>query len=174
MPKFDAKSAEVLLFSYKDGLLAKVAHDLKMRVDEFSIDVADDLSSVKATFQANRVTVLTAMKDGRDDQGTLSEGDKKKILANISDDVLSSRRYPTITFESTGVREQGNTRVVTGNLTLHGQTRSISATIREDGANWTTDVTLQQTQFGIKPYNALMGALKVKDDVRVTVRVPKS
>ena len=38
MPKFDAKSAEVLLFSYKDGLLAKVAHDLKMRVDEFSID----------------------------------------------------------------------------------------------------------------------------------------
>ncbi len=174
MPKFDAKSAEVLLFSYKDGLLAKVAHDLKMRVDEFSIDVADDLSSVKATFQANRVSVLTAMKDGRDDQGTLSDGDKKKILANISDDVLASRRYPTVSFESTGVREQGNTRVVTGNLTLHGQTRSVTATVREDGAHWTTDVTLQQTQFGIKPYNALMGALKVKDDVRVTVRVPKS
>ena len=121
-----------------------------------------------------RVSVLTAMKDGRDDQGTLSDGDKKKILANISDDVLASRRYPTVSFESTGVREQGNTRVVIGNLTLHGQTRSVTATVREDGAHWTTDVTLQQTQFGIKPYNALMGALKVKDDVRVTVRVPKS
>lgn len=174
MPKFDAKSAEVLLFSYKDGLLAKVAHDLKMRVDEFSIDVADDLSSVKATFQANRVSVVNAMKDGRDDHGTLGDGDKKKILANLSDDVLDSRRYPTITFESTSVREQGQTRVVTGNLTLHGQTRTVSATVREDGSSWTTDVTLQQPDFGIKPYKALGGALKVKPEVRVTVRVPKS
>jgi polyisoprenoid-binding protein YceI len=72
------------------------------------------------------------------------------------------------------VREQGATRVVTGNLTLHGQTRSVTATIREDGANWTTDVTLQQPDFGIKPYKALGGALKVKPEVRVTVRVPKS
>ena len=174
MPKFDAKTAEVLLFSYKDGLLAKVAHDLKMRVDEFSIDVADDLSSVKATFQANRVSVLTAMKDGRDDYGTLSDGDKKKILANISDDVLDSRRYATITFESTSVREQGATRVVTGNLTLHGQTRTVTATIREDGANWTTDVTLQQPGLRHQALQGPGGALKVKPEVRVTVRVPKS
>ncbi|MCB9659648.1 MAG: YceI family protein [Sandaracinaceae bacterium] len=174
MPKYDASSAEVLLFSFKDGLLAKVAHDLKMRVDDFSIDVADDLSSVKATFQANRISVLTAMKDGRDDYGTLSDGDKKKILANISDDVLNSRRHPTITFESSSVREQGSTRTVSGNLTLNGQTRSVSATIREEGANWVTDVTLQQPDFGIKPYKALGGALKVKPEVRVSVRVPKS
>ena len=66
------------------------------------------------------------------------------------------------------------TRVVTGNLTLHGQTRTVSATIREDGSSWTTDVTLQQPDFGIKPYKALGGALKVKPEVRVTVRVPKS
>ncbi|MEZ4326842.1 MAG: YceI family protein [Polyangiales bacterium] len=174
MPKYDASSAEVLLFSFKDGLLAKVAHDLKMRVDDFSIDVADDLSSVKATFQANRISVLTAMKDGRDDYGTLSDGDKKKILGNIADDVLNSRRHPTITFESSSVREQGSTRTVSGNLTLNGQTRSVSATIREEGANWVTDVTLQQPDFGIKPYKALGGALKVKPEVRVSVRVPKS
>jgi len=174
MPTYDASSAEVLLFSFKDGLLAKLAHDLKLRVDEFSIDVADDLSSVKATFQASRVSVLCAMKDGRDDHGTLSDGDKKKILSNVADDVLNSRRHPTITFESTGVREQGSSRVVTGNLTLNGQTRSVSATVREDGASWVTDVNLQQPDFGIKPYKALAGALKVKPEVRVSVRVPKS
>lgn len=174
MPTYDASSAEVLLFSFKDGLLAKVAHDLKMRVDDFSIDVADDLGSVKATFQANRVSVLCAMKNGSDDYGTLSDGDKKKILGNIADDVLNSRRHPTITFESTSVREQGSGRVVSGNLTLNGHTRSVSATVREESGSWVTDVTLQQPDFGIKPYKALGGALKVKPEVRVTVRVPKS
>ena len=173
MPKYDASSAEVLLLSFKDGLLAKLAHDLKMRVDDFSIDVADDLSSVTGTFNVSRVSVLCAMKDGRDDYGTLSDGDKKKILANISDDVLNIRRHPTVTFESTAVREQGSSRVVTGNLTLNGQTRSVSATVREEGANWVTDLALQQPDFGIKPYKALGGALKVKPEVRVSVRVPK-
>ena len=36
------------------------------------------------------------------------------------------------------------------------------------------DVTLQQPDFGIKPYKALGGALKVKPEVRVSVRVLKS
>ncbi len=174
MPKYDASSAEVLLFSFKDGLLAKVAHDLKLRVETFSIDVADDGSAVSATFEGPSVVVINAMKKGVEDHGTLSEGDKKKILGNLQDDVLQSKRHPTITFKSTAVREQGTGRVVTGDLTLHGTTRSVTATVRDDGSHWATDVTLHQPDFGIKPYKALGGALKVKPEVRVSVRVPKS
>jgi hypothetical protein len=35
------------------------------------------------------------------------------------------------------------------------------------------EVTLHQPDFRIEPYRAALGALKIKPDVRVRVRIPK-
>ena len=32
MPKYDENQAECLIYTFKDGLLSKVAHDLKIKV----------------------------------------------------------------------------------------------------------------------------------------------
>jgi polyisoprenoid-binding protein YceI len=173
MPRFDASNAECLVFSYKDGLLAKLAHDLKIRVERFTIDVADDRSSVEGTFETTSLAVVCSRKDGRDDPGALSRGDIAKISDNLNDDVLESKKFPKATFASTEVapQEDGGYRVV-GKLTLHGQTRPLVCEVKKDGGKWVTEVRVHQPDFAIKPYSAALGALKVQADVTVKVSTP--
>lgn len=169
MARFDASNAEVLVFSYKDGLLAKMAHDLKIRVESFSIDVDDETGAIEARFDPKSLRVVCARKDGRDDPGTLSSGDIQKVHANIEKDVLEVKRYPEISFRSREVVETERGHRVAGDLTLHGATRPIVAEVVRDGEAYRTEVRLQQPDFGIKPYTAALGALKVKAEVLISV-----
>jgi len=101
MARFDAYNSECLLFSFKDGLLARLAHDLKLQVERFSIEVDESDRSIQATFDPSSISVVCAQIDGRDDPSTLSKGDKKKIYDNVTKDVLRVRKFPDICFDST-------------------------------------------------------------------------
>jgi polyisoprenoid-binding protein YceI len=169
MARYDASNAEVLVFSYKDGLLAKMAHDLKIRVERFTIEVDDETRAVEARFDPKSLRVVCARKDGRDDPGTLSSGDVQKVHANIEKDVLDVKRHPEITFRSREVVETERGHRVAGDLTLHGQTRPVIAEVIREGEKLRTEIRLHQPDFGIKPFTAALGALKVKPDVLVTV-----
>jgi polyisoprenoid-binding protein YceI len=173
MARFDAYNSECLLFSYKDGLLARLAHDLKLQVERFSIEVDDSTHQIKATFDPSSIQVVCAQIDGRDDGSTLSRGDKKKIYDNITKDVLRTRKHPEIRFDSTNVVERGEGFAVEGTLQMHGKSRNMQASVRADGDRWVTEVQVHQPDFGIKPYSAALGALKVKPDVLVRLSVPR-
>jgi polyisoprenoid-binding protein YceI len=173
MARFDAYNSECLLFSFKDGLLARLAHDLKLQVERFSIEVDESTHQIKATFDPSSIQVVCAQIDGRDDVSTLSKGDKKKIYDNVTKDVLRIRKYPEIRFDSTNVVERGEGFAVEGTLQMHGKSRNIQASVRADGDRWLTEVRVHQPDFGIKPYTAALGALKVKPDVLVRVSVPR-
>jgi polyisoprenoid-binding protein YceI len=173
MARFDAYNSECLVFSFKDGLLARLAHDLKMQVERFSIEVDDSTRAIKSTFDPSSIAVVCAQVDGRDDPSTLSQGDKKKIYDNITKDVLRVRKHPEIRFDSTNVVARGEGFAVEGVLQIHGKSKSIQASIRADGDRWVTEVRVHQPDFGIKPYSAALGALKVKPDVLVRLSVPR-
>lgn len=173
MARYDAYNSECLVFSYKDGLLARLAHDLKLQVERFSIEVDDESRQVKATFDPSSIQVVCAQVDGRDDPSTLGKGDKKKIHDNVVKDVLNVRKHPDIRFESTNVVSRGEGFAIEGALQMHGKSRSIQASIRPSGNRWVTEVRVHQPDFGIKPYTAALGALKVKPDVLVRVSVPR-
>lgn len=173
MARFDAYNSECLVFSFKDGLLARLAHDLKLQVERFSIEVDDTTRQIKATFDPSSIQVVCAQVDGRDDPSALSSGDKKRIYDNVTKDVLRVRKHPEIRFDSTQIAERGDGFAVEGSLLMHGKTRPVQASIRPDGDRWVTEVRLHQPDFGIKPYTAALGALKVKPDVLVRVSVPK-
>jgi polyisoprenoid-binding protein YceI len=173
MARFDAYNSECLLFSFKDGLLARLAHDLKLQVERFSIEVDDATHQIKATFDPSSIQVVCAQVDGRDDPSTLSKGDKKKIYDNVTKDVLRVRKHPEIRFESTNVVGRGEGFAVEGTLHLHGKSRNMQASVRAEGDRWVSEVRVHQPDFGIKPYTAALGALKVKPDVVVRVSVPR-
>lgn len=173
MARYDAYNSECLLFSYKDGLLAKLAHDLKLQVERFSIEVDDTTRQIKATFDPSSIQVVCARVEGRDDPSTLSSGDKKKIYDNVTKDVLRVRKFPEIRFDSTNVVERGEGFAVEGTLQMHGKSRSIQTSVKADGDRWVTEVTVHQPDFGIKPFTAALGALKVKPDVTVRLSVPR-
>lgn len=173
MARFDAYNSECLIFSFKDGLLARLAHDLKLQVERFSIEVDDSTREIKATFDPSSIQVVCAQADGRDAPSTLSKGDKKKIYDNVTKDVLRIRKHPEISFDSTNIVERGEGFAVEGTLQMHGKSRNIQASVRANGDRWVTEVRVHQPDFGIKPYTAALGALKVKPDVLVRLSVPR-
>ncbi|MEZ4287668.1 MAG: YceI family protein [Polyangiales bacterium] len=172
MPTFGPQNAKCFVFTYKDGLLAKAAHDLKLGVNSFRIELADDRSSVRGEFDPTSMKVLAAISDGGVED-KLKPSDLKKIESNIENDVLNVKRFPKITFESTKVNEVSGGYALDGNLTLHGVERAIAVRISSEGNEWVAQATVDQPSFGITPFKALMGAIRVQPSVRIEVRIPK-
>ena len=46
--KFDQSSALCYVFTYKEGLLSGLGHDLRITVASFAVDVAEDAGSIRA------------------------------------------------------------------------------------------------------------------------------
>jgi polyisoprenoid-binding protein YceI len=161
--RYDATGAEVLVYTYREGLLSAIGHDLCLRVTRFSVEIgADDAITAELDAGSLRAT------------GAISQGDARKIEGNAAHDVLSARRYPTIQFASTRVVRDGERARVEGELTLHGVKRPLAFDAFADGEAWRADVRLDQRDFGIKPYTAMLGALRVRADVLVRLKVPRA
>ncbi|HWO11505.1 MAG TPA: YceI family protein [Polyangiaceae bacterium] len=173
MPRYTQNDAETLVFTFKDGLLSKVAHDLKIKVTSFSVDV--DTTQISAQFDASSLRVVNAVHDNVEDPKALSDADKDKIVTQIQKEVLETDQHPSVRFISTKVaRRPDGGYSVTGDLTLHGTTRPISAETRVEGGKQVAEVEIDQPEFGVVPFKAMMGTLKVKPVVRVKVSVPNA
>jgi polyisoprenoid-binding protein YceI len=162
MPRYDASSAQVLVFTFKEGLLSAAAHDLKLEVTKFTVDVEG--TSVRAELDATSLRMVTPMKDGRENEGSIPRMLYGEIEKNTATAVLDVARYPGISFVSTQITE---TEVI-GRLTLHGQTKDVKG--RRSGAS--AEFSFDQRDFGIKPYSAMLGTLKVKPVLTVKVTLP--
>ena len=172
MTSFDADSAECRIFTFKEGLLSAVAHDLELRVDRFSIELADDRSSVRGTFDVRSIRVVDAIVDGRRSPGTLGSKDKTKIQSNITSDVIDAGRHPEVRFESTEIREVDTGWEIRGDLELAGRKRPITVLVHRDNGSAIGEVSLHQPDWGIKPYSAMLGTLKVRPEVKIRLSVP--
>jgi polyisoprenoid-binding protein YceI len=172
MVHFDAASADCLVFTFKEGLLSAVAHDLKIRVTKFTIDADEATRSIRARFNAASLRVVCAMANGQEAPRSLTTANKREIEGNIARDVLDARRYPEICFVSTAVEVKDDTYVVKGKLALHGHERQVRVRVREEGRSYIGEARIHQPDFGIRPYTALLGTLKVQPDVVVRIVVP--
>jgi polyisoprenoid-binding protein YceI len=63
--------------------------------------------------------------------------------------------------------EGGEALAVAGELTLAGATRPLAFDVDLDGGRVRATALVTQSEFGVKPYSTLFGALKVADEVRV-------
>jgi len=166
---FDQSSAQSHVFTFKEGLLSAVAHDLKIKVTRFSFKV--EAGKVEGRWDAGSLVVDSVMRDGRESTG-LSQRDFDKIAHTIADDVLEARRHPEIRFTSDEVSIAGERATIKGQLTLAGRSRPLTVEAHKVDGRWVAEVSLHQPDFGIKPYSAMFGTLKIKPDVKVRVSVP--
>jgi len=175
MAELNQDNAELSVFTFKEGLLSPVAHDLRLDVGRWSARVdktGPGAVALTAAFDASSLTVAGVMRDGRLVKDVLGPRDTDKIARNIREEVLSSTRHPSISWRGQGAIVAGTPRV-DGELTLVGKTKRLSARVRKEGVDplWVIETTVHQPDFGIKPYSAMLGALKIKPDVVVSLRV---
>jgi polyisoprenoid-binding protein YceI len=99
----------------------------------------------------------------------VSDKDRAEIQETmLGPKVLDTARFPEIHFRSTAVEPAGDGRwSVTGDLTLHGQTRPVKLEVHSQNGRYQGAAELKQKDFGIEPIVVGGGAVKVKNEVRV-------
>jgi hypothetical protein len=146
----------------RTGAVAKAGHDLLLHVTEWSATLDTDAPSLRLDADATSLRV----REGTGGMMPLGEDDMANIETTIDDEVLLRR---DIRFRSTAVTLDGDALAVTGDLELVGATRPVSFDLSLAGGRVTGAAALKQTDWGMKPYTALFGALKVADEVRVEI-----
>lgn len=164
-------NGKLTIHTKRSGMGAKVGHDLVIEATRWS--GTTDLDPDDATACSVSVTVDTnsfEVVEGKGGVKPLSDKDRGDIKSNITDKVLNTKKHPEIAFKSTAVQGQPPKLSIAGDLTVTGQTRPVTMTanVGDDG-HVTADVKIKQTDFGIKPFSAMMGALKVGDEVDIKV-----
>jgi polyisoprenoid-binding protein YceI len=153
----------------RSGAAAKAGHDLVIHVTswEATLEVADDPTRTSVALTADAASLR--VHEGTGGMQDLGDDDKANIEQTIDDEVLERQG---ITFRSTRVESaaDGSPISVQGDLTLVGTTLPIAfdLAVGDDGTLSATAV-VTQTLWGMKPYSALFGALKVVDDVEVVL-----
>lgn len=158
-------SGRVEVLTFKQGLLSKVAHDLLLQVERF--EVLTDGTRVEARFELGSLGVEGVMRDGVFDPHGLSEGDRRDIVGNIQNKIVHTKEHPTARLVARAERTGSGFRLK-GDLSLAGQTRDIEIDVRAEAGRWRGQVELVPTRWGIEPFKALLGAIKLQD--RVVVR----
>ena len=97
----------------------------------------------------------------------LGDEDKENIHKTIDDEVLEKRN---ITFRSTSIEGAHAHYRVDGELTLAGKTQPLSFDLVVDNDAVSARATVSQTRWGMKPFSALFGTLKVLDEVEVQLQ----
>jgi polyisoprenoid-binding protein YceI len=168
----NGNSGKVSAYTFKSGLLSKLAHDLLIDVTDFkvNVDVPEGgfaSGSLGLEIQANSLKVDCAMKNGERQPDTLKEKDIADIEADMAKKVLHPDKYPTANFTSKAIQEKDGGYRVSGELSLHGVTKSIDFDIDTSGGGLKGRFTIIQTDYKIKPFKAMMGTLKIKDEMDI-------
>lgn len=174
---YDQSSVDCRIFSFREGLLSAIAHDLELQVTKLSLSVQVDEQSGQPTAltlrcESGSLRVVTALRDGQPLPGALSAADRQKIEHNLSDEVLHSGRYPEVRLEVDHIEPSPTGFSLRGVLHLHGQQRPLQATTRKEDGKQVAEVVLSQPDYGITPFRAMLGTLRVRPDLRVRVSVP--
>jgi polyisoprenoid-binding protein YceI len=153
----------------KAGAAAKAGHNLTIEVTawEGTLTLGADLaqSTIRLTADGGSLKV----REGHGGMMPLGDEETRSIEQSIDDDVL--KKAP-IVFASTSIALNPATGgvAVAGELELNGTRRPIAfdLALGPDGAI-TGSAIVKQTDWGIKPYSALFGTLKVVDEVEVVI-----
>jgi hypothetical protein len=157
---------DVQIFKFKAGLLARLAHDLRLRVTAFEITLRD--RQVDAWFDATSLQVEGVAHGEQVDSDGLSAQDKQKIQQTIRDEILDSRRFPRVELTGT-LNLTRRPTVIDAKLRLCGVEHPIEVPVEFQAGKLSAQASFAPSAFGIVPYKALAGAIRLQD--RVVVRV---
>ncbi len=153
-------------FTTRHAGIAKVRGSVA--ITEGTIVVGDDLatSSVTAVLDPATIDTRDANRDGH----------------LRSADFFDTENFPTWTFVSTSVAAKGGDYVVTGDLTIHGVTRTVELDLEFNGtatdpfgnarAGFSAATKISRKDFGLT-WNAALetGGFLVSDDVKVALEI---
>ncbi len=160
------------LTTTREGVAAKVGHDLLIAMQSWSGHLGLGGSGpAGATVRVEVELDSLHIVSGSGGIAPLGADDRAEITRTALR-LLDAAAHPRATFESTRVVAADGAGTLQGDLTVRGTTRPLVLEVAQTGPSaWRGTATVLQSDFGIKPYRALFGALKLADAVGIEVVV---
>lgn len=165
----DSSRGELLILTGVAGPAAKTGHRLTiaMRTWQASVDWSGKQpASVELTVTVDSLEVLKG-------EGGVAPllGPELGIIRSNALKSLDAKKFPQIRFAATDITEASGGYRLSGTVQIHGKTRPqiVDLSVEDRGDVWamSAEVAVTQTDFGVKPYSLLMGAVKVADEVTI-------
>jgi polyisoprenoid-binding protein YceI len=167
----DSSASRFTVRAFAAGLLSGFAHNPVIGIRDFSGEVNFSAENLAASSVG-----LTINSGSFEVQNDVSEKDRSEITRTMNDQVLEVKRFPEIAFESRQVSgmklgESLYVLKIEGDLFLHGVTRpqTISANVApaDDKVRAYGEFSIKQSDFKIRLVSVAVGALKVKDELKL-------
>jgi hypothetical protein len=156
----------------RSGAAAMAGHNLVIDVTSWKAVLTAGEAAADMRVELDVDGGSLRVREGTGGMQTLEQQHKQEIEQTIDDEVL--KRDAAINFRSTHAAPSQDEDAVTveGDLTLHGTSHPIAFDVSaEDDGTVSASTVIKQTDYGIKPYSTLLGALKVVDEVEISIAV---
>jgi polyisoprenoid-binding protein YceI len=182
----DTEASSIGIFVYRDGLLARFGHSHVIESRAVSGEVWLAEPADQSRFEL-RIPVATLIVDdpaarkaaGADFSSVPSAKDREGTRTNmLGSALLDAARSPVISVRSLSIQGAGPRYEVTAEVTIRGHAAVVqfpAEVIRTaNGLRATGKFRVRQSDLGLKPFRALGGALKVRDEIRIGVEIVAS
>jgi polyisoprenoid-binding protein YceI len=156
------------VFTFKEGVLSAMAHDLRIRLDAFEVTL--DGPAVRAEFDLRALSVEGPVTSGTREVTAYDARQRTDVEKAMHGEVLLSAKHPRALFRGTATPDGSGLRVE-GQLELAGRAAPIAFDVVSGAGGYGARFELQPSRWGIAPYKAMLGAIRVKDVVRVELSV---
>ena len=178
----DPQASEIRLLVYRDGPLARFGHNhvIVGRVQgEIRAGETAAGSGFRLEIPAESLSVdppAARAEEGEAFAPQVSDAARRGTRENmLGADVLDAAHHPLIRIESVALSGPAWGPAVTARVALRGTARDLNfpaAVVRQgDALVVIASFPVSQTAFGIKPFSALNGGLRVRDALEIRVRV---
>ncbi len=165
----DASSGELLIRTGVAGPAAKTGHRLTIAMTSWQATVnwnGKEPSAVDLTVAVDSLEVLKG-------EGGVTPllGPEMGIIRSNALKSLDAKKFPQIRFTASDIATSPGGYRLSGTVEIHGKSRphTVDLTVEDQGEQWamSAQTTVIQSDFGVKPYSLLMGAVKVADEVTI-------
>jgi polyisoprenoid-binding protein YceI len=166
--RLSPQAGTLLLKTGRTGLGRRAGHDLTIEATRWQgdavLNTADSgQSSVRLTIEVDSLEV----REGAGGLKPLTDADRADIKTTIGEKILRTAEHPAITFSSSQVTGTPGAFQISGDLTIMGQSCPVTVFGGIEAGRIRGHATVTQSRWGIKPYSAFAGALRLADDVTV-------
>lgn len=174
--KIDQEASRMRVFTAKAGFFARAGHTHEVLATRLAGEIVADADKPSAARLSLSVPAAgLAVQDPE-----FSAADRAAVQKNMEGDrTLDVARFPLIRYTSRAVvasraGDDWNVKI-DGMLELHGVTRRLTVpavvTLAKDRLVARGEVELAQKDFGITPFKAVMGAVGVKNEVKIRFEI---
>jgi polyisoprenoid-binding protein YceI len=162
------ESGRLLVKTARTGLGAKAGHDLTIEVTRWHGEVVVDTANPAGSSVTVQAEVGSfEVRAGTGGVKPLTDGDRADIKNTLAGKILNAARYPVITFTSRQVSGTAEAFRIEGDLTIVGVTQPVTVEGQVADGRMRGGAVVVQSRWGIRPYTAFLGALKLRDEVDV-------